>query len=362
MSEVWAGGSERDLDSVAVLERDVVASVGRALAISVTSARVEVPLAAAAYDEYLRGKACLDQATPVSVREAIDHFERAVAAGGNYASAHAGLAEAYQRLAAPGWEIEPPANLYEKARFHADRALAINPRLSEALAVRTMIRMFYEWDRERPLGDILDTIYANPSYAPAQQYYAAILTALGRVDEAVLAAQRGVNLNRLSPSASAALGIAEYYAGHNSDAIAQLSTALSLDDASATTHWGLGQAYRASGDAARAIAELQRATELAGWSGFLRAHLAYTLAVAGQRDRALAVQREIDAQGGYVPPYHRALIAAGLGDQQAMMRALEQALADRSGWIMLLPAQPEFAAVRDRAEFKQLFARARPMP
>jgi len=29
---------------------------------------------------------------------------------------------------------------------------------------------------------------------------------------------------------------------------------------------------------------------------------------------------------------------------------------------MLLPAQPEFAAVRDRAEFKQLFARARPMP
>src|SRR5262245_13370759 len=83
----------------------------------------------------------------------------------------------------------------------------------------------------------------------------------------------------------------------------------------------------------------QRAGELSGNSAYMRAHLAYGLARAGNRDRAMSIQRELtsESQQRYQPPYHEALIALGLGDRAAMMRALERALADRSGWMVFLP-------------------------
>ena len=63
----------------------------------------------------------------------------------------------------------------------------------------------------------------------------------------------------------------------------------------------------------------------------------------------------------YQSPYHEALIALGLDDRERMMHALERAFADRSGWLMFLPVEPEFAAVRGTPEFQRLLARVTPM-
>jgi hypothetical protein len=73
----------------------------------------------------------------------------------------------------------------------------------------------------------------------------------------------------------------------------------------------------------------------------------------------MSIQRELDIESRerYQPPYHQALIALGLGDQGAMMRALERVFADRSGWMVFLPVEPEFAAVRAAPEFQRLLAR-----
>ena len=108
--------------------------------------------------------------------------------------------------------------------------------------------------------------------------------------------------------------------------------------------------------------ELTKAVTLSGNSAYMRAHLAYGLATSGDREHALAIQHELEAEGRerYASPYHSALIAAGLGDQEAMMRALERVYADRSGWIMFLPVEPEFAAVRQLPAFQQLVARVKP--
>jgi hypothetical protein len=44
-----------------------------------------------------------------------------------------------------------------------------------------------------------------------------------------------------------------------------------------------------------------------------------------------------------------------------MMRALERAFADRSGWMVFLPVQPEFIGVRQLPAFRQLLARVTPL-
>jgi len=77
----------------------------------------------------------------------------------------------------------------------------------------------------------------------------------------------------------------------------------------------------------------------------------------------MSVQRELEdeARDRYQSPYHRALIALGLGDRAAMMRALEGVFADRSGWMVFLPVEPEFASVRATPEFQRLLARVMPL-
>jgi tetratricopeptide (TPR) repeat protein len=129
----------------------------------------------------------------------------------------------------------------------------------------------------------------------------------------------------------------------------------------AVAHWGLAQTHLANGNNARAIDELQRALELSGNSAYMRAHLAFALAKAGNRERARSIQRELDneAQERYQPPYHQALIALGLGDQRAMLRALERAYTDRSGWMVFLPVEPEFAPVRADDEFQRIVSEVR---
>jgi len=315
-----------------------------------------------AYDLYLRGRSFRDQATEESTRKAIEYFQRAIAADPQYARAYAGIADAYWLLGAPGWEVEQPMGVLQKAQTSAERALAIDPQLAEARAVLAMVRLSYRWDRAGSEREIQEAIRLNPSSALSHQYYSTTLTTMGRFDEAIAEARRALELDPLSAPASTTLGIRYLYAGRLAEAMTQFSKTVDANPEFAVAHWGLAQAHLANGAGARALDELQRALELSGNSAYMRAHLAYGLAKAGNPDRAVALQRELEGESRerYQSPYHQALISVGLGDREGMMRALERAFADRSGWMVFLPVQPEFAGVRATPEFQRLLARVQP--
>ena len=143
----------------------------------------------------------------------------------------------------------------------------------------------------------------------------------------------------------------------------QFSKTIDASPEFAVAHWGLAQALLATGNNDRAIDELQRALELSGNSAYMRAHLALGLAKAGNRERALGIQRERERESleRYQSPYHEALIALGLNDRERMMRALERAFADRSGWMVFLPVNPSSRRAND-ARIQRLLARVKLMP
>src|SRR5262249_32005558 len=317
-----------------------------------------------AYDLYLRGRAFREQATEESAQKAIEYFQRSIAADPKYAPAYAGLADAYWLLGAPGWEVDRPIGLLERAQANAERALAIDPQLAEAHAVLAMLRLSYRWDRAGSEQEIREAIRLNPSSAVAHQYYSATLTTMGKFDDAIAEARRALELDPLSAPASTTLGIRYWYAGRLAEAAIQFTKTLDGHPEFAVAHWGLAHTHLANGNNTRAIDELQRAVELSGNSAYMRAHLAFGLAKAGNRERAMTIQRELDNESRerYQPPYHQALIALGLGDQGAMMRALERVFADRAGGMVFLPVEPEFASVRATPEFQRLLARVTTMP
>jgi TolB-like protein/DNA-binding winged helix-turn-helix (wHTH) protein/Flp pilus assembly protein TadD len=367
MTHLWAESYDRDVSDALAIQSEVAMKIAHSLTLALRrpdAGSARGTTSASAYDLYLRGRSFRDQATEESTRKAIEYFQRALAADPHYARAYAGIADAYWLLGAPGWEVEQPMGALQKAQASAERALAIDPQLAEARAVLAMVRLSYRWDRQGAEREIQEAIRVNPSSALSHQYYSTALTTMGRFDEAIAEARRALDLDPLSAPASTTLAIRYLYAGRLAESTTQFSKTVDANPEFAVAHWGLAQAHLAHGDGARALDELQRALELSGNSAYMRAHLAYGLAASGNRDRALSIQRELDNESRerYQSPYHQALIAVGLGDRERMMRALERALADRSGWMVFLPVQPEFARVRATPEFQRLLARVTPLP
>ena len=362
MTHLWAESYDRDVSDVLTIQSEVAMKIAHSLTLALHRPEpqpAQGSTSSTAYDLYLRGRAFREQATEESTRKAIEYFQRSIAADPRYARAYAGLADAYWLLGSPGWEVEQPMGLLQRAQSNAERALAIDSQLAEAHAVLAMLRLSYRWYRAGCDQEIRDAIRLNPSSAVAHQYYSATLTTMGKFDDAVVEARRALDLDPLSAPASTTLGIRYWYAGRLAEATIQFTKTLDAHPEFAIAHWGLAQTHLANGNNARAIDELQRAVELSGNSAYMRAHLALALAKAGNRERATSIQRELDleSQERYQPPYHLALIALGLGDQGAMLRALERVFADRSGWMVFLPVEPEFAAVRATPEFQRLLAR-----
>jgi TolB-like protein/DNA-binding winged helix-turn-helix (wHTH) protein/Flp pilus assembly protein TadD len=366
MTHLWAESYDRDVADVLTIQSEVAMKIAQSLTLALR--RPSVPLTAStsssAYDLYLRGRFFREQATEESARRAIELFQAAIAADPRSARAYAAIADAYWLLGAPGWEVEAPSALLEKAQTSAERALELDPQLAEAHAVMAMIRLSYRWDRAGAEHEIREAIRLNPSYAQAHQYYSTALTTMGRFDAAIDEAKRSLELDQLSAPASTTLGIRYYYAGRLAEAAAQFQKTLETNPGFSVAHWGLAQCARARGDRSAELNELRQAVELSGNSGYMRAHLAYGYALAGDRDRAIALQRELEREAleRYQSPYHLALIAIGLNDRDAAMRALEAAFADRSGWMVFLPVEPEFAPLRQDQRFQRLLTRVQPMP
>jgi TolB-like protein/DNA-binding winged helix-turn-helix (wHTH) protein/tetratricopeptide (TPR) repeat protein len=367
MTHLWAESYDRDVADVLAVQSEVAMKIARSLTLALKRPRVDAGQMAAssfsAYEMCLRGKFYREQATEEGARKAIEYFQKAIATDPSYAPAHAGLADCYRLLGAPGWEVEQPADLLRKAKAGAEHALALDPQSSEAHGVLSMVKLDYDWDLAASEREALEAIRLNPSSVQAHQYYSSTLTTMGRPDDAIREAHRAMELDPLSAIAGASLAIRYWYAGRIDEAIAGFQRTLEANPEFGVAHWGLAQCYRQRGDSARALDELRRAVTLSGNSAYMRAHLAYGLATSGDREHAVAIQHELEAEGRerYGSPYHFALIAAGMGDQEGMMRALERAFADRSGWMVFLPVEPEFSGVRQLPAFRQLLARVKPL-
>jgi TolB-like protein/DNA-binding winged helix-turn-helix (wHTH) protein/Tfp pilus assembly protein PilF len=367
MTHLWAESYDRDVADVLAIQREVAMRISKSLALALNRSAAgrtgPGSTSSSAHELYLRGRFFRDQATEESTRKAIQYFQRAIETDPYYARAYAGLADAYCLLGSPGWEVDRPGLLLQKAQANAERALTIDPQSAEAHAVLSLVQLMYRWDRAGSEREIQAAIRLNPSFAQAHQYYSTTLMTLRRFDEAIAEARRALELDPLSVPASTTLAIRYYYASRPVEATAQFLKTLDTNPEFGVAHWGLAQCYRQRGESERELDELQRAVELSGNSAYMRAHLAYGFARSGNRGRAISIQQELAAEGRerYASPYHQALIAAGLDDRVTMLHWLERAFADQSGWMVFLPFEPEFDGVRQMPEFHQLLARVKPM-
>ncbi len=310
-----------------------------------------------AYEHYARGRYFWNRRNATSLQQAIESFRKAIALDPAYAPAWAGLADCYVLL--PLYANEPPVRAFPEAVAAAERALELDPELAEARTSRAYAHFVYERRYDQAEAGFRQAIETKPGYSTAHQWYAFLLSALGRHQAAEAEARRALELDPLSLIINADLGMVLQFGRKTEAAITQLERTLELDPSFSYARFGLGHAYQQQGRLDAAVTELRRAVEAARGTTALQAALGQALAQTSQaadRQEAQLILGELEqrAEREYVDPSHPALIRAGLGDKAAALRELARAVEERSRFVVFLESWSLFDNLRGEPGWEEL--------
>ncbi|MDQ3819921.1 MAG: FlgO family outer membrane protein, partial [Acidobacteriota bacterium] len=159
---------------------------------------------AEAYQLYLKGLYERAKFTPEGLRKSIEYYEQAIEVDPTYALAYVGLAGSYQGLGSV--EAIPQEEALLKARFAAERALALDDSLAQAHVAMGAVRYFLEWNWESAATELKRAIEINPNEPEAHLLFSFYLASVGRIDESLREVLRARELDPLSPIINGHLG------------------------------------------------------------------------------------------------------------------------------------------------------------
>jgi tetratricopeptide (TPR) repeat protein len=154
----------------------------------------------------------------------------------------------------------------------------------------------------------------------------------GRIEEAITAYQRAIELDSKYTYPHNGLGNVYADQGRTEEAIAEYQRAIELDPKDANPHNGLGNVYADQGRTEEAVAEYQRAIELNPKDASPHHGLGNVYANQGRTEEAIAeYQRAIELDPKLAHPHH------GLGNVYADQGRTEEAIAEYQRAIELDP-------------------------
>jgi TolB-like protein/Tfp pilus assembly protein PilF len=360
---------ERDLADVLRLQSEVARAVTNEIRAQVT-AEERARMASArrinpeAHEAYLLGRYHLRRQNETELKLAIDHFERAIQLDADYAAAWAGLSIAWLQRGFFGAtsfrEVEQPA------REATLKALAADAGSAEGYTALAMLKHRYEWDWAGAEHDFRRAIDLNPGSVDAHRFFAFLLSALGRHNEAISEIQTAEQLDPLSSGVQADLGIGLFRARKYEQAERRYKRAIDLDP----RNWGawsrLSDLHREMGRYADAIASLEKAEALASGSESTESsrrfpfRFALVYARMGRQKEARQMLKKLQrtTDPARLPVLEAAAVWTALGNKDEAFRLLFDAVGKPADLLIYLKIHPMFDSLHSDPRWKELL---RPM-
>ena len=191
------------------------------------------------------------------VKEAIDHFRKALELNPDNVEAHNNLGMVLSDCG----QIDEAVSHYEKSlQLQPDNA-AVHNNLGNVLA---RLRLF-----DKAIAHYRKALDLKPDYADAHSNLGAVLAALKRDDEAIAQYQAAVEIDRDNAEAHSNFGVVLAGLKRYDEAIAQYQTALEINPGHAKAHYNLGNVLTGLGRRDEAIAHFEAALEIATRQGNL---------------------------------------------------------------------------------------------
>ena len=307
-----------------------------------------------AYTAYLRGRHALVARSAPDPTYAAALYQEALGLDSTFAPAWAGLATAHARRAMA--QGARPAEAMPAARVAATRALALDSTLAPAHTALAQVRFLYDWAWAAADSAFQRALVINPNRPEVHHWYAHLLLATGRGDEALAHSARARELSPLDPELIAHLGWHALLTRRYAEAREFLDRALAVDSSRAETRQLLGLLAEVLGDYELAESHYRGALERAPDDLEILASLGRTHALDQRTDEARAVLARLDSLTAerYVSPYLLVGIAEALGDRRRTFAWLEEAVADRIAQLVYLDLDPRLDRLRDDRRFTRI--------
>ena len=303
-----------------------------------------------AYNLYLKGRYFWNRRSAESSRKAIGYFQEAIARDPDYALAYAGLADSYLGRA---------RDEMARAKEAAARAVALDEKLAEGHAALARTLLYGDWNWEAAEREFRRAIELNPAYPESYHMYSHFLVPARRVEESVAASRRALELDPLSVSMVAHGGWHSVYCGRFEESMPYSRAAIDMDPTFFAARIHLGMALEQVGRLAEAIEEFRTAGEISAESSEAIAGLGHAYAAAGRGGEARRILEVLAerADRQFVSSFDRAIVHAGLGENEAACGWLERAAEDRLPSIVEMRADPRLAVLAAEPRFAALARR-----
>ena len=349
-AHLWADDFDRDVDNVLKLQADIAQAIIREVRVQVQPQEANrlaaVPeISPAAYELYARGRHQLSRGTAEGYEKSIEYFEQAITLQRNYAAAYAGLSSA--------WERKRSLNLTrEVGAMHsaALKAIELDPNLAEAQAAVGGAR-YDAWDWTGAEAAYEKAMKLNPTAIDCA-CYAQVLSAMGRLPQALEISRSILDMNPLSTEALQAHGVVLFLMHRYAEAEPYFLKVLEFEPRHLPASTFLSLTYSLKGEGEKAVKAVDRPELRAGRT------MGRAYALAGRRADAEAILRNIPPSDSY----GIATIELALGNNDRGLEYLSKAVDERVPFTRLLKVDPQFDNVRSDPRFKQILARLKLPP
>jgi len=358
----WAGQFDEKLIDVLRLEDSISEQVAGALIPQLTGEEQQ-QLAkrgtedAQAFEAYLRGRYHWHSLSEEGFAKALREYHRAIALDPNYALAYAGIADYYIFLGIFG--VLPFAECAASAYEAAEKAIAMDATIAEAHAALGFATVCRDFDWQAAEAHHRRALELNPNSAVAHNWYNFMLLQTGRFDESLAEVNRAVELDPITPLTSLALGWCHYHARRFDEAIAVHLKVIQSEPNFAYQRTIYSWVLRCAGRYEEALAQAERALQLAGNGQLYVAGLGMAYAAAGRIEeaRACVMQLQEMSQTHYASPYFLAVIHSYLGEPEAALAQIEEAIRIGDAWVCWLVVDPQLDALRADPRFAEMVRR-----
>ena len=356
----WSEQYERDMSDVFQVQDDIARAIVKALGTRLTAGASRLLAGAGtqsleAYNLYLKGRYFYERPSPENLRQAESLFHQAIQKDSSYGRAYAGLSDTYTLLAVVG--LSKRSTVLQPARDAAAAAVRLDSTSAEAWTALGFVRLFHDWDWTGAHRALERAIQLNPRYAPAREWHMFSFVATNQLDSALSEAHRATQIDPMAMSGN--VGWMLQASGRHVEAVAELEKTLALDSLNLNALSRIAPSLVALGrcdDALRAIVPLHPVRY-----GLYGMTIGYVLASCNKTAEARAVVADLERQSSALPlaPLLLAAAYSGLGENDAALKWLERAYADRNGPLYKLRSEVMFASLRADPRFQAIVTRMR---
>ena len=353
---LWSETYDRELRDVFKTQTDIAGAVAQALRIKLKGGELSREKGGTqnleAYELYLRAKSATYEYTEQSLNAACAYLEQAVTLDPAYGLAWAWLsyAEASKADTSPTNAARP---IYERARDHAEQALALSPDIAEAHASLSQLHRVLDWDWAASEAAGRRAIALDPTNPDVLTVTAFNALVLGRFDEAERQLRTALTRDPLNTYVIWTLATTLFTIDRLAEAEALFRNLLQIAPYFAETRHQLARVLVAEGKAEEALALIQQ-EQNAGWKLFV---LPIVLDAAGRKGEAdSALRAQIDA-ADHIGGCAVARTYAHRGDYDSALQWLERCADQRDIGIFWIISEPLFRPMADLPHYKALLRR-----